>query len=230
MTESFSTRVGRIISGTVNQLIDAAEDLAPEMVLEQAQRELDQAMHDVRAELGKVEAQSHLATQRLADENGKHVELSDKIRLAISQGRDDLAEAATKRLLDIEAQIPVLENTLVTAGERRRELEAYIAALAGRKREMAEEIARFRASRNPGPGQASPDGGDIGARTGNRIDTAVDRANSAFERVLERTAGTPGSGRDIGDMETEKNLAELNDLAEKARIQDRLARFRREEG
>lgn len=62
MTESIASRVGRIISGTVNQLVDAAESAAPEAVLEQALREVDQAIQDVRAELGKVEAQIHLAT------------------------------------------------------------------------------------------------------------------------------------------------------------------------
>ena len=41
MSESISTRVGRIISGTINSLVDAVENAAPEAVMEQAVREVD---------------------------------------------------------------------------------------------------------------------------------------------------------------------------------------------
>jgi phage shock protein A len=226
MTESIASRVGRIISGTVNQLVDAAESAAPEAVLEQALREVDQAIQDVRAELGKVEAQIHLATQRLAEENRKHDDLSGKIRLALNEGREDLAETATERLLDVEAQIPVLDATLTEASDRAKELEAYINALKARKREMAEEVKRFRDSRDPGPGTGGSDG--TGAAPRNRTDQAVEKANSAFDRVLERTAGLPGSGK-VGDAATEKKLAELDAMAERDKVRERLARFRRDD-
>ena len=225
MVESMATRIGRIISGTVNQLIDAAENAAPLTVLEEALRELDQATHDVRAELGKIEAQSHLASKRLAEENNKHEELSEKIRLAIGEGREDLAETAIERLLDVEAQIPILERTLGDAARRREELEAFIAALKGRRREMAEEIKRFRESQQSGSGDAQ--GGGDGAPPTNKVDAAVERANSAFDRVLEKTAGLPGSGS-VPDAETARKMAELDALSDKAKVRDRLARFRSE--
>ena len=94
MKEAISTRVGRLIAGSVNALINAVEDAAPEMVMEQALREIDGATDDVRAELGKVLATRHLATKRLAEENQKHETLGDQIELAVAQNREDLAEAA----------------------------------------------------------------------------------------------------------------------------------------
>ena len=87
MIESITARVGRIISGGVNQLIDAVENVAPETVMEQAVREVDSAIDDVRTELGKTVANKHLATRRLADAGAKHEDLAGKIELAIKEGR-----------------------------------------------------------------------------------------------------------------------------------------------
>ena len=106
MAENIASRVGRLISGTANMLVDSVENAAPEMVMEEANREVDRAIDDVRAELGQVLSKQHMATRRLADENTKHSELSEKIEIALKQGRDDLAEPAVAQLLDIEAQIP----------------------------------------------------------------------------------------------------------------------------
>ena len=136
MSENLTSRVGRLLSGTANSLVDALENVAPEMVMEEAVREVDRAIDDVRNELGRVLSSRHLAGSRLAQENRKHEELSEKAALALKQGREDLAEAAVSRLMDVEAQIPVLEATIAQANEAEAELEGYIAALQARKREM----------------------------------------------------------------------------------------------
>ena len=72
MKESLIGRVGRIISGSFNSLIDAIENVAPETVMSEAIREIDAAIDDVRAELGRVVAAKHLANSRLMEENRKH--------------------------------------------------------------------------------------------------------------------------------------------------------------
>ena len=94
MKEAIGARVGRLIAGSVNALIDAVENAAPEVVMEQALREIDGATDEVRVELGKVLATKHLANKRLLEENRKHEELGEQIELAVTQGREDLAEAA----------------------------------------------------------------------------------------------------------------------------------------
>lgn len=216
MAETIGTRVGRIIAGSVHALIDAVENAAPDMVMEQAIREIDEAIDDVRAELGKSAANKHLATTRLMEENRKHEELSAQIELAVTQSRDDLASVAIARQLDIEAQIPVLESTIADCQNRERELEGYIAALQAKKREMQEAARQFLASRavaqTPG---AQPAG--AGSVTGK-----VERAESAFDRVLQKQAGLTGLAP-VPDRATATKLAELNDLARSNRIQERLA-------
>ncbi|MFN9739611.1 MAG: PspA/IM30 family protein, partial [Pseudomonadota bacterium] len=139
MSETIATRVSRLISGSVNALIDAVENAAPEMVLEQAIREIDAAGDEVRAELGRVIATRHLANKRLMDENARHAELTQQIDVAVGQQRDDLAETAIARQMDIEAQLPVLQSMIADAAAKQKELEGYTAALQGRRREMEAE-------------------------------------------------------------------------------------------
>jgi phage shock protein A len=216
MAESIGTRVGRIIAGSVHALIDAVENAAPEMVMEQAIREVDEVIADVRAELGRAAANKHLASTRLMEENRKHEELTAQIELAVGQSRDDLASAAIARQLDIEAQIPVLESTIVDCQGREKELEGYIAALQAKKREMQEAVRQFTASRAQAqaPGAPHPAASSSTAR--------VERAESAFDRVLQKQAGVSGLSP-VPDRATATKLAELNDMARTNRIQERLA-------
>ena len=221
MVEKLGTRVGRLISGAANQVIDAAENLAPEAVMDQAVREVDQAVDDVRAELGKVVARKHLASNRLADENAKHDSLTQKVQLALNEGREDLAETAVGKLLDIEAQIPVLEQSIAQAGEEEAEMEGFITALQARGREMQEELVQFRRAQKDSAGTITTGGGPAGPD----VAQSVKRAESAFDRVMERSTGlAPGAA--TPDPKTAKQLAELDDLSRKNRIQERLTQLK----
>ena len=221
MKESLSSRVGRIISGGAHMLVEAVENMAPEAVMEEAVREIDGAMDEVRTEIGKNAANKHLASKRLMEENRKHEDLAAKIELALSEGREDLAEAAIAQQLDIEAQIPVLEGTVATCVEQATELEGYLDALKAKKREMVHELAEFRRSREA-TGDGAAAGGSTPQATKLRVEGSVERAESAFDRVLERATGAGSSSGQHG-AETAAQLAELEDLSRKNRIQERLA-------
>ena len=226
MAESLASRVGRIVSGSVNALVDAVENAAPEAVLEQAIREVDGAVDDVRAELGRALAKKHLASQRLLEENAKHEDLTSKIDLALGQGRDDLAEVAVAQQLDIEAQIPLIERTLAECGDQEKELEGFIAALQGKRRQMQDDLAGFREARSAGEAQAS-DGPVRASSAASSVSSRVEKATSAFDRVVEANTGVPGG---VGDIGTAAKLSELEDLARKNRIEERMAQARARAG
>lgn len=225
MKEAIGTRVGRLIAGSVNALIDAVEDAAPEVVMEQALREIDGATDEVRAELGKVVATRHLANKRLAEENRKHEELTDQIELAVSQGREELAEAAIARQFDIEAQLPVLESSISDSVSQQKELEGYIAALGARRREMETELNQFRVAQRQAAQAAATAGS--GAPAGGGAARKVGQAENTFNRVMSRASGVPGSSPMGADA---AKLAELEDLARKNRIQERLAEIKAKSG
>ncbi|MBU0960703.1 MAG: PspA/IM30 family protein, partial [Proteobacteria bacterium] len=179
MKERITGRVGRIISGSFNALVDAVENVAPEIVMEQAIREVDDAIEDVRSELGKTIANKHLANSRLMQINQKCEELSEKIELAVSENRDDLAETAIAQQLDMEAQIPILENQISDLSGKEKELEGYIAALQGKKREMRDELNLYKTSRKDTEKELPTASGKTSS-----VETKISRAESAFARVL----------------------------------------------
>lgn len=219
MVEGLTKRVGRIISGSINALVDAVEGAAPEVVMEEAIREVDSAIDEVRAELGKVIASKHLANKRLAEKNARHEDLAEKLELAVSQGRDDLAEAAISHQMDIEAQIPVLERTIAECGEREKELEGYITALQAKKREMREELQTLREHKRQAA-EVDTSGNAAAGISGNSVNRKVEQASSAFSRVLEKQTGLGMANRDATSA---AQLAELEKLARENRIKERLA-------
>jgi len=219
MKESITGRVGRIISSSVNALVDALENVAPHLVMEEAIREVDGVLDEVKTELGKTISQKHLAEQRLASQRKRHVELSQQAQLAVDKGRDDLAEAAIAQQMDIEVQIPVLEQAVGAASSQEKELEGYINALKAKRREMREELTRFNESRKSAA--THEDGG--ASAPGVSIADKVEKAGSAFDRIMEKNSGLPSGRRDMGN---EAKLAELEELSRQNRIKERLAAFK----
>ena len=214
MAEGLAKRVGRIVSGSINAVIDAVEDSAPEMIMEQAIREIDGAIDEVRAELGKNIAAKHMAHKNLAEKNAKYEDLSEKIEVAVSAGRDDLAEVAIARQLDIEAQIPVIEHTISECSEHEKELEAYITALQSKKREMQEELKACReVARNME--------NNVAGNTQNAIHQKAAGATSAFDRMLNKHGIVSGVGG--VDVQNAAKIAELEALARDNRVKERLA-------
>lgn len=223
MSESLSSRVSRLIAGSFHALVDAVEGAAPEAVMEQAIREVEQAAFDVRADLGKVEAQRHLAAKRLAEESQRHEGLTEKAQIALSEGRDDLAAVAVERQMDIEAQLPVLEARLAELGDERTRLEGYVSALQAKKREMSDELASYRRMRTQQQSATATAGGT----PGESVETRAERAAGAFERVFQRETGLGSTG---AASQNAAQLAELEDLARRNRVAERLAQLKAKAG
>ncbi|MCB1844105.1 MAG: PspA/IM30 family protein [Halioglobus sp.] len=224
MSESLISRVSRIVSGSINQLIEAAENAAPETIMAQAMREVESAIADVRDELGRVKAQKHNASKRLLEESNRHETLAEQIKVAINEGREDLGEAAVSTQLDIEAQLPLIEKTIADCAEREGELQHYVLALQARLREMQAELDQMKKTRDTisGSGESAV---ASEAGTGN-VDRAVERANSVFDRVAGRATGTPAGAAATDPAK----LAELEELARRNRVKERLEQLKRENG
>jgi len=212
-----ANRVSRLISGSVNAAIQSVENMSPDMMMEQAIREVEGAIADVRAELGKSTAERHLASKKLAENSGKHEELAEQIKIAVSQSRDDLASAAISRQMDLEAQIPVLEETVAGATEREKELEGYIDALKGKRADMQEELKLFKARKAEMPENTVIDAGG-NPSSQHEINKAVDQAAAAFDRASGHASDMLGtSGKDAAQ------LSELKSLARESEVEKRLS-------
>ena len=216
MTDTFATRVARIIAGGAHALLDKAEGLAPAAVMNQAIREIEQVIAEVRVDLGKAEAAKHLVLSQMAKLNTEHEKLGEQIDAALAHERDDLAKAAIGRQTDIEDLLPVLQKSLDEQSERSKELESYIVALLAKKRELDQLLLDYQASlASPAVTPTTGGEGDRQAR--------ADAAEAVFSRVLARQTGValPGGL----DSEASK-LKELAEMQRDHRIAERLAAFK----
>lgn len=217
MADTLRTRVSRVIAGGAHALLDKIEDAAPVAMLEQSVREVDQVTDDVRAELGRVVANRHLAQQQHLHLNKEHDELSASLATALTGNRDDLAKVAIARQLDIEAQLPVLEASLGQLSQEEKELTGFVDALMGKKREMEKAIRDFEASRRTAENAMTRQGSP-----GSNTQSRVDAAQSAFDRTYQRQTGLDAAGRGA-TLEQAARLRELNEMSRENKINERLA-------
>lgn len=218
MTDTIASRVTRVIGGSVHALLDAMENTAPEATMAQAIREVDQAIDEVRSELGRVEAVKHVASSSLNKLNTQKETLAEQIDIAMAKGDETLARAGIARQVDIDDQIPVLQRSLQDSVARGNELEGYIAALVAKKREMESALQDFIAAH---AAASAPGAQASGASTsGGKVQGKVERAGDAFDRVLARE-GIAGASSPV-NADAAK-LRELQDMARTHRIDERLA-------
>jgi len=221
MTQSLSTRVGRVIAASANALVSRLENQAPLALMEQAIREVDGIIGEVRHELGQVSANRHLAQQQHAHLSTLHSTLTAQAQQALAENREDLASVAVARQLDIEAQLPVLETSLAELARKEEELSGYVAALLSKKREMEQALHEFQRSRETSAN--STQAGTLQAA--NHQQQRLDSATSAFDRLYQRHTGlSPASAG--ASLEQAAKLKELDDLVRNNKINERLAQLR----
>jgi len=218
MTDSLSTRVGRVIAASASALVSRLENQAPVALMEQAIREVESIIGEVRRELGQISANRHLAQQQHAHLSMVHGGLTEQAQQALAENREDLASAAVARQLDIETQLPVLETSLADLTRKEEELSGYVAALLSKKREMEQALHEFQRSREmPINDSLQPAADDQQQR--------LDSATGAFDRLYQRHAGlSPASAG--ASLEQAAKLKELDDLVRNNKISERLARLR----
>ena len=217
MKEGLVIRIGRIISASANSLVDSVENVAPAMVMEEAIREVDGAIDEVRKELGTLEAQKHMASKRLQAINDDHAKLDEQSQIALKEGRDDLASVAIEKQMDIESQIPVLEKSVADTNDKLSELNSYIQALKAKRREMEDSLKQFSETiqNEQDSHVATMEEGRIGSHK-------AEKAISSFDRILEKNSGVP----QVNSSANQARLAELDELSRKNKIQERLARLK----
>jgi len=223
MSDTIAARVTRVIGGSVHALLDAMENAAPEATMAQAIREVDQAVNEVRSELGRVEAVKHLAASSLNKLNTQKETLGEQIDIAMGKGDETLARAGIARQLDIDDQLPVLQHSLQEAVGRGKELEGYIAALLAKKREMESALQDFIAAQAATAAPASQNG-----KGHDKTQAKVDRAGAAFDRVMARETGLAAMTSAV-NADAAK-LRELQDMARTHRIDERLAALKAAQG
>jgi hypothetical protein len=216
MSDKLLNRIARIIAGITHNAVSQAEQAAAVPVMEQAVRDIDQAVKDVRAEIGQNEATKFNAKRRVGELQREHDELDARIALALKEGKEDLAEAGVGRQLDIENQLSLLQRTLGEAETDIAKLSESINALQASRREAQQRLRDLKraAQETGGPG------GDLGAgrsATAKAADAIDDAA-----RLGESLTGIP-----VGESRiSHKDLDDLAELHRQHEIRERLAKHK----
>jgi len=205
MKDTITQRVSRIIAGNMHALVDLAENANPDAMQKQAVREIENAVTEVRTELGKEKVELHAITRRIAEAKADHAQLLQQIETAVREERDDLAEAGIARQMDIEAQRGVLEEARTLREADIKKYQGYVDAMLARKREIEEAFAQKKSAEKAVHGSGT-------------AKAAVNRAEDAYNRIMD---GTPPAAQQANDDEAA--LDELAELDRKSRIQSRLS-------
>ncbi|AGS22937.1 PspA/IM30 family protein [Rhizobium etli] len=209
--EGILSRMGRLIAGIANAAIDKAEGVNKIAVIEQAIREIDAAAEEARTDLGKARAEEYRIQSRKDEIIEDMNALDEKIRLAVSSGRDDLAKAGVARQIDLESQIAALDKALADAKEQVDEGQKALQAVLATRREADARLADFKRSIAKHPEEA------LAGHSKPTRGAGAARAAAAVSRLT----GVP-SAENVQSSE----LDELDRLHREQAIEARLARFK----
>ncbi|MBB3451960.1 phage shock protein A [Rhizobium sp. BK313] len=212
MNESILSRMGRLIAGLANAAVDKAEGTNKIAVVEQALREIDTAADEARTDLGKSRAEEYRIQSRRTEITDDLASLDEKIRLAVSAGRNDLAKAGVARQIDLEAQIAAIDKALADAHQQIDEGQKALQAILATRREAEARLVDFkRSAARHSPEEAT------GGKPRNTATVDAARAAAAVSRMTGVPAGEPA---------TSAELDELDRLHREQAIEARLARFK----
>jgi phage shock protein A len=219
MAESILARVSRLLSATIADAVDRMERAGGgEAVMREAIREVDRAVDQVKAELeGSMVCRLQAARQqRMLTERAEA--LTAKARFALTERREDLAEAALSRQVEFEAQAKELDAVQQQAREEEQRLEVCVAALSARKRQMEDALQAYLIARR----EAAHGGGP----PGRAVEKQVGAAEQAFHRAM---ASAGGIGLVRIEADAIHRVAELDVLLKSAAVAERLAALKAQE-
>jgi phage shock protein A len=220
MTESIFQRVRRILSGRIEDTVDAMERANSDGTMRESIREVDRAIDEVRSDQENAMTRRLQAARQHTMIVAKVEELTDKAKFALQEGREDLAEGALARQVDLESQLGQLDQIQVLAREEEEKLEDSLSALRARKQQMEEALAAYMIAR----ADASL-GGDNGLSNSRGIEKTVNHAESAFDRAM---TGAGGIGFTRGDAKSINSVAEIDTMQKSATVAQRLAALKQD--
>jgi phage shock protein A len=193
--EGILVRMGRLLAAIANQTVDNAENSNKVALVRQAIREIDAGADEARSALGKSRAEEFRLKSRREEMNNEVASLTVKIRLAVSENREDLARAGVARQIDVESQAVALERALDFVGLEIEEQTKALQAMLGARREADARLADLEKS----IAQHSPQ--ESGQTPAVSKTVKAERAISAISRVTGVPAGSPSGGKDLDELD-----------------------------
>jgi phage shock protein A len=192
--EGILARMGRLLAAIASQSIDNAEDSNKIAVVKQAIREIDAGADEARRALGKSRAEEFRLKSRQRDLAGEVAALTDKIRTAVAENREDLARAGVARQIDLESQTIALERALDFVELGIEEQTQALQAMLGARRESEARLADLEKSLMQYSQQ------ETGGAHGGSNTTGAERAMATISRLTGVPAGI-AAGSELDELD-----------------------------
>lgn len=215
MSESVFSRARRIASGSIEELVIAAERSGGTKVMRGAIREIDALVAEARADRDKATARRLQAVRQQVIYAERMADLRAKAEFAVKECRDDLAEAILRREIDFEERAAELVTIESEASEIERKLEEALASLEVRKAQMEEELKAFEAARKDASLMSAS-----GVSGASDVSGKIDRAEAAFNRAMEGASGM--AGIKPADVEAIQSISAIEAMQKSSIIARRL--------
>lgn len=209
--EGILARMGRLLAAIASQTIDNAENSNKIALVKQAIREIDAGADEARYALGKSRAEEFRLKRRREELDAETAKLTEKIRLAIAENREDLARAGVARQIDLESQGVALEHAMDFIDLEIDEQTKALQAMLGARREAEVRLADLEQS----IAQHAPH------ETGRGLPKTKTAGANLAMAAIARVTGVPASSV-LGD----KELDELDRLHREKEIAARLERIK----
>ena len=213
------SRMTDIINSNINALLDQAED--PQKMIRLIIQEMEDTLVEVRSSSARVLAERKAADrrrQRVADDIQSW---ENKARLAISKGREDLARAALQEKQIMQEELAAVEAELAATDEHVAQLNEEIGQLqqklndARAKQKTLVMRSQTVESRIKVKRQIHREALDDAFAKFDKFERRMDNLESQLESM--------DLGRDVSDL-----AAEIEDLVENEKVNEELARLKRE--
>jgi phage shock protein A len=124
MDMTLITRIGRLFSADVHQVLDCLED--PRAVLKQSVREMEELVEGAEKRRLDLDRAEEELLQLKSEKAKAGAELEKQITLCLQQGSDNLAKAAVRRKLEIGKLSGALGSRLEAMRRERASLEEQL--------------------------------------------------------------------------------------------------------
>ena len=206
-------QVRELISSNVTSALDGASN--PAKMLGLLQREIEETLIGLTGEMTKARRQQERLESELTQAELRASDWSDKAKIAMDNGREDLARQALHAREDCRSGIERIREDIDRLGAEIAEMEAATTQLEAKRQDVKQRLADQMAADGNASSKAS--GGGYGTRTEQRMDH-IDTLQQRTAFATEDSAACRGNAsveREIEEMRrartVEEELAALRD-------------------
>ncbi|WP_038035587.1 PspA/IM30 family protein [Thermopetrobacter sp. TC1] len=146
MPESIIKRVKRLISASINDVMDSIEKSNGLALMRQTIREIDDAIREIDERLGNIGAELVRMENMMKWLKSKHEEKVKKLELALRKNREDLAEMVIGEQMQIEEEQAHLKKSMQRLMDEAKELQELRHRAVSYRHDLAERYQAWKAA------------------------------------------------------------------------------------